>query len=408
MANLTADFSQFILFIGVLAFVVSVITEALKKWEWFDKKVPTALVVICLSLVLCPVASMGEWKVCAGEGVEVSGVPSEIKILPLGRVHSQKGDFTVDDESVELIRKQFKDRKLDLVIDYEHQTLADVQAPAGGWIKDIYKGDDALIAKVEWTPKATEYLKNKEYRYLSPVVMVRKRDQKATALHSVALTNTPAIDGMFPVVNSLTIEDYSEGGTTMDLKEIAKALGLPETATEEEIKKAVEEAGKAAQKIKEMEEKGDGDTGKGGDAPAEVVANSTILKLLELDENAKTEDVAASIMALKAGGDKVTAATVLALKEKIERKEADEAVQLALKEGKITAAQTEWAKEYALKDADGFKKFMEKAVAVVPQGKMALKDAPAGNTKTDDVDMAILKNCGISKEDMEKYYKKED
>lgn len=327
---------------------------------------------------------MNGWKVCAGEGVEVSGVPSEIKILPLGRVHSQKGDFTVDDESVELIRKQFKDRKLDLVIDYEHQTLADVQAPAGGWIKDIYKGDDALIAKVEWTPKATEYLKNKEYRYLSPVVMVRKRDQKATALHSVALTNTPAIDGMFPVVNSLTIEDYSEGGTTMDLKEIAKALGLPETATEEEVKKAVEEAGKAAQKIKEMEEKGEGSTGEGADASAEVVANSTILKLLELDENAKTEDVAASIMALKTGGDKATAATVLALKEKIERKEAEEAVQLALKEGKITAAQTDWAREYAL------------------------KDAPADNTKTDDVDMAILKNCGISKEDMEKYYKKED
>lgn len=350
---------------------------------------------------------MNGWKVCTGEGVEVSGVPSEIKILPLGRVHSQKGDFTVDDESVELIRKQFKDRKLDLVIDYEHQTLADVQAPAGGWIKDIYKGDDALIAKVEWTPKATEYLKNKEYRYLSPVVMVRKRDQKATALHSVALTNTPAIDGMFPVVNSLTIEDYSEGGTTMDLKEIAKALGLPETATEEEVKKAIEEAGKAAQKIKEMEGKGEGSTGEGADASAEVVANSTILKLLELDENAKTEDVAASIMALKAGGDKATAATVLALKEKIERKEAEEAVQLALKEGKITAAQTDWAREYALKDADGFKKFMDKAVAVVPQGKMALKDAPAENTKADDVDMAILKNCGISEEDMKKYYKKE-
>lgn len=350
---------------------------------------------------------MNGWKVCTGEGVEVSGVPSEIKILPLGRVHSQKGDFTVDDESVELIRKQFKDRKLDLVIDYEHQTLADVQAPAGGWIKDIYKGDDALIAKVEWTPKATEYLKNKEYRYLSPVVMVRKRDQKATALHSVALTNTPAIDGMFPVVNSLTIEDYSEGGTTMDLKEIAKALGLPETATEEEVKKAIEEAGKAAQKIKEMEGKGEGSTGEGADAPAEVVANSTILKLLELDENAKTEDVAASIMALKTGGDKATAATVLALKEKIERKEAEEAVQLALKEGKITAAQTDWAREYALKDADGFKKFMDKAVAVVPQGKMALKDAPAENAKMDDVDMAILKNCGISEEDMKKYYKKE-
>lgn len=71
----------------------------------------------------------------------------------------------MDDESFELIRKQFKDRKLDLVIDYEHQTLSDVQAPAGGWIKDLYKGEDAIIAKVEWTPKAAEYLKNKEYRY---------------------------------------------------------------------------------------------------------------------------------------------------------------------------------------------------------------------------------------------------
>ena len=76
---------------------------------------------------------MAKLIACAGQGVELSGVPTEIKILPLGRVHSQKGDFNVDDESFELIRKQFKDRKLDLVIDYEHQTLSDVQAPAGGW-----------------------------------------------------------------------------------------------------------------------------------------------------------------------------------------------------------------------------------------------------------------------------------
>ena len=243
---------------------------------------------------------MAKLIACAGQGVELSGVPTEIKILPLGRVHSQKGDFNVDDESFELIRKQFKDRKLDLVIDYEHQTLSDVQAPAGGWIKDLYKGEDAIIAKVEWTPKAAEYLKNKEYRYLSPVVLVRKRDQKATAIHSVALTNTPAIDGMFALVNSLDIEDISEGGNIMDLKELAKALGLPETATEEEIKKAVEDAVKAAEKLKEMDGKkpgeGDGKPGDGEPKPegADMVANSTILSMLGLKADAKTEDVAAS------------------------------------------------------------------------------------------------------------------
>ena len=80
---------------------------------------------------------MNKIIVCSGNTVGVVGVPKEIKILPLGLVHSQKGDFRVDDESVELIRQQFKDRKLDLVIDYEHQTLKDIQAPAGGWIKWI-------------------------------------------------------------------------------------------------------------------------------------------------------------------------------------------------------------------------------------------------------------------------------
>ncbi|MFR1710608.1 MAG: phage protease [[Clostridium] symbiosum] len=352
---------------------------------------------------------MAKLIACAGEGIELSGVPTEIKILPLGRVHSQKGDFNVDEESFELIRKQFKDRKLDLVIDYEHQTLSDVQAPAGGWIKELYKGEDAIIAKVEWTAKAAEYLKNKEYRYLSPVVLVRKRDQKATAIHSVALTNTPAIDGMFALVNSLDIEDISEGGNIMDLKELAKALGLPETATEEEIKKAVEDAAKAAERLKEMEEKKPEDKpGEGGKPQevAEVVANSTILSMLGLKEGAKTEDVAASIMALKTGTPD-TQAELLALKQRMQERDADEEVQKALKAGKITAAQSGWAKSYALKDMDGFKGFVEKAPVVVPPGKLELKDAPAA-PGSDEVDVAILKNMGVSMEDVKKYGGKED
>ena len=352
---------------------------------------------------------MAKLIACAEEGIELSGVPTEIKILPLGRVHSQKGDFNVDEESFELIRKQFKDRKLDLVIDYEHQTLSDVQAPAGGWIKELYKGEDAIIAKVEWTAKAAEYLKNKEYRYLSPVVLVRKRDQKATAIHSVALTNTPAIDGMFALVNSLDIEDISEGGNIMDLKELAKALGLPETATEEEIKKAVEDAAKAAERLKEMEEKKPEDKpGEGGKPQevAEVVANSTILSMLGLKEGAKTEDVAASIMALKTGTPD-TQAELLALKQRMQERDADEEVQKALKAGKITAAQSGWAKSYALKDMDGFKGFVEKAPVVVPPGKLELKDAPAA-PGSDEVDVAILKNMGVSMEDVKKYGGKED
>lgn len=351
---------------------------------------------------------MTEMFACAGQGVKISGVPTEIKILPLGRVHSQKGDFNVDDESFALIQKQFRDRKLDIVIDYEHQTLLDVQAPAGGWIKGFYKGDDAIVAKVEWTARAAEYLRNKEYRYLSPVVMVRKSDQRATSIHSVALTNTPAIDGMFAIVNALNIENIPEGGKIMDLKELARLLGLPETTAEEEIKKAVEDAVRTAEKAREkgVENKGaDGkpDEGSKQSEGTEIVANSTILSMLGLKMDARTEDVAATIMELKTG-DADTKAELMRLTQRIQEKEAEDAVQKALKAGKITAAQTGWAKQYALKDMEGFGSFVEKAPVVVPQGKLDMKDAPVASG-SDEVDAAILKNLGISADDVKKYGK---
>ena len=48
-----------VMFVGVMAFLVSCITEVLKHITWLDKHVPTAAVVIVLSLVLCPVGFAG-------------------------------------------------------------------------------------------------------------------------------------------------------------------------------------------------------------------------------------------------------------------------------------------------------------------------------------------------------------
>lgn len=341
---------------------------------------------------------MGKLVACSGETVTVDGVPEEIKILPLGHVQSQQGDFYVDDESVGLIRKQFKSRRLDLPIDYEHQTLKDMQAPAGGWIRDIYKGEDAVIAKVRWTDRAAEYLKNREYRYLSPVVLTRKSDKKVVALHSAALTNTPAIDGMFAIVNSMDLSDYEYGEeNNMDLKKLAALLGLPESATTDDVEKAITAAVTAAQANK-------GGTGETTTAATEQVANSVVLPLLGLDESARTEDVVTAIMTLKAG---TGSAELLALKEELEERAAEELVQTALKDGKITAAQTDWARSYAKSDRDGFKAFAAKAPVVVPQGRMDLQDAPEDKNKTDVCDVKILKNCGLTQEDIDKYYKEE-
>lgn len=326
--------------------------------------------------------SMEKQIMYALEGLNVSEAPDEIKILPLGTVHSQKGDFVVDDESFDLINRHFENRGLDLVIDYEHQTLKDVQAPAGGWIKKLVKTKDAIAAQVEWTAKAKQYLENKEYKYLSPVVICRKSDGKAVALHSVALTNTPAIDGMFALVNSIDISspDGAEGGNSMELKKIVALLGLPADATEADVEKAI-------QALKKQEK------------TEEVVANKTIMDLLELKGDAKTEDVAAKIMELKGTADKTKDEMILELKRRMDERDAEELVTMALKQGKISAAQKAWAKEYALKDAEGFQAFVAKAPAVVPIGKTGSAGYQKEETDT-ELDPKILKNLGVSMEDI--------
>ena len=94
-----------------------------------------------------------ETIICAADPASLEGVPREVKILPLGRVQSMKGTFEVDDESCRTIMAQFKGRHLDLVIDYEHQTLhkeANGQpAPAAGWMHGLRWIEEPLL-KVVW------------------------------------------------------------------------------------------------------------------------------------------------------------------------------------------------------------------------------------------------------------------
>ena len=334
-------------------------------------------------------------------GIDLSGVPEVIRVLPKGHVSSTKGDFEVDDRDIAGIIRQFKARRLDLVIDYEHQTLSDVQAPAAGWIKDLYPGEDALMARVEWTKKGREYIANKEYRYLSPVVLVKKADQHAAVFHSAALTNTPAITGMFAIINSDALSIEEEEEPRMELSALIELLGLEEGAAEEDVLKRIKELTQQA-----AEEGQGGQEGKEGPAKegTQLVANKTVLDLLGLPEDARTEDVTARIMAFKAG-DSALQRRVAELEKQAASQKAEELVGLAMKDGKLSPAQKEWAVAYALSDPKGFAKFVEKAPVVVPMGKTAFA---ADERKQDGVDWRILKNQGVTEEDLKKYGGMED
>lgn len=141
---------------------------------------------------------------------EIREAPEYIRVLPCGYISSEKGDFVVDSESFQLMKEHMQHRNIDIVIDYEHQTLGNGPAPAGGWIKELILKKDGIYAKTDWTARAREYLIHGEYRYLSPVIMVRNRDKKASQLHSVALTNTPAINSMTPIINSIGLDSKNK------------------------------------------------------------------------------------------------------------------------------------------------------------------------------------------------------
>ncbi len=319
---------------------------------------------------------------------EISGAPAEIQILPYGEIATPKGDFVVDEESLKSIINDFEGKKNDIVIDYEHQTLADppVAAPAAGWIKKlINKGRDGLWAVVEWTEKARQMIAAREYKYISPVFLKRVSDNKVLKLINAALTNLPNIDGMVPLVNKATKIEKEEG----HMKELLKTLGLPEDAKEEEAILAVN-------KLKES-------------SAQKPAVSKAVLDALGLKENAAESEVIGTIMAMKQSHSTVEQLTseLTAIKNKLAEKEANDAVEKAMQEGKITPAQKDWAKEYAKSDLAGFHVFVSKAPVIVPVGQKVSTDKKEGDGQLDEAQMFINKLCGVDTETFKKYSVKE-
>ncbi len=191
-------------------------------------------------MTTCDVINEGrETKALRSATLSGGTVPNRVLLAPWGTVESSNGSFVLDDESARLAVAAFQEHGTDLPIDYEHQTLGGTyaspngRAPAAGWIKSLsVEPGVGLVAAIEWTERATKLLASKEYRYLSPVAIIRKTDRKLVAIHSAALTNKPAIVGMEPIVNRATLESAEE--TIQPLAVLRAGLDLPvETAPQE-------------------------------------------------------------------------------------------------------------------------------------------------------------------------------
>ena len=101
---------------------------------------------------------MKDFFILKGGGVELTGAPETITVLPLGHVVSSKGEFDVDEGSFQAMKAQIAQRGVDLVVDYEHQTLKGVEAPAAGWVMELKLEVGYFVAVVVWRAGVADFL----------------------------------------------------------------------------------------------------------------------------------------------------------------------------------------------------------------------------------------------------------
>ena len=298
-------------------------------------------------------------------------LPEWIRVLPLGKVElaDHREPFTVDKASLASMVAAFRSRGIDLVIDYEHQSLNGERAPAAGWIKDLEARGDGLWAQVDWTQQAREYLAQREYRYFSPVLRLDPETRRPMALMHVGLTNVPAINHLPPLVARWGGDAKASG----ERKEEGLVLRAP--AMEMEF---VKEKAKMVEKLKSL-------MGLNPDVEAGAVCSKALEAFrdlsvtLSLPDDATVAQLKGAVEALKAGAERLlkTEEALLTLKARMVKETTERFVEEALKAGKVSPAQRGWALEYCRRDPEGFKTFAERAPTLVPTGEeLQLKREP--------------------------------
>lgn len=144
-----------------------------------------------------------------------------VHLSPVGKIVTRdgRGPYRVDDAEA-VIRISFQSANVDkLPIDYNH--AIDLAAPRGGgspaagWISRMEARADGIWGHVEWTPSAAKAISEKEYRFLSPVLL-HTPEGRVEAIARASLTNNPNL--------TLTALNAAQKGASMETDELLRAM----------------------------------------------------------------------------------------------------------------------------------------------------------------------------------------
>lgn len=322
---------------------------------------------------------------CVTLAASADGEPLDwIKLLPIGRFAGRdgRGPYEVADQAhaEQIIAASLKGG-LEPVVDYDHQTdLAAVKdvggtAPASGWIKEMQARADGIWGRIDWTDKAKAALHAREYRYFSPVFPHSKSTGRVMAILRGGLTNKPNLD-----LGALASEaDQPNGDTDLDKSKLAKALGLSDDATEDDIHAAITAANERAS----------------GLALAAQAAG--------LAADAAAGDVVTAINAKGAVDDKgdvvvTLQAEVNQLKADRAKEQGEAAVDAAIKAGKITPAARDTFIALHASNRTQFDAIVAAQPVIVVPGQKAGSEEQPTKGHLSDSEKAICASMGWNEE----------
>lgn len=359
---------------------------------------------IAVALAACAFALPSLLGADAGNTVEVQltpagdFTPSDGRELPVDH-------WRMDAQVAARVIAQFHARKNPAVLDYEHQTLNAQDngrpAPAAGWIRDlVWREGRGLFACVELTERARQHIAAGEYRYISPVFRYDTRSGDVTAIDMAALTNHPALTGMQPLelraAATFLHPSHQEPSMNKLMLAVCLALGLAAEATTED------------QAIAALT------------ARMQVDPLSDVRQALGLATDAKPDTITAACSALKTKAEASSAdpskyvpvaqfeslkTDFAALSAKLTTSEVSDLVNAGLSDGRLLAAQKDWATALGGKDIAALKAYLDTAQPIAALRASQTGGNPPANAKTEanpealtTDELAVCRACGISAE----------
>ncbi|HVA80965.1 MAG TPA: phage protease [Candidatus Binataceae bacterium] len=321
----------------------------------------------------------------AASGAAAGAAPEWIELLPAGVFNGRdgRGPFKVEDPPAVIAATRALAMAAGIPIDYDHATdfgaPAGRPAPAAGWIVAFEVRSGAVWGRVEWTTRAAHAIAAREYRYVSPVFQFDPASGRVTRLLRAGLTNNPNL--YLTAIAAAATRAANPERSIMDdlLEKLKEILGLDPGATLDQVLAAVQALAIDRAAAAGLDADGDGEGASQANAraldPARYVAVAEFQKALtELN----------------------------AMRAERARERAANAVDEALRAGKLVPAQREWAIAYCAADPAGFNSFVARQPAILGGATgfggepPAAQGAAGARAQLGAAELAICAQLGVS------------